>query len=93
MINPKVVVMNAAAGLIIGTAAVGFGIWAAVILYTVLAGSTVIAPILAYAVAGERVDPALERMKNWMQREHAAITAVILVIVGVLLTYTGIRAL
>jgi threonine/homoserine/homoserine lactone efflux protein len=91
--NPKVVVMNAAAGLIIGTAAVGFGIWAAVLLYTVLAGSTVIAPILAYAVAGERVDPALERLKDWMQREHAAITAVILVIVGVLLTYTGIRAL
>ena len=46
--NPKVVVMNAAAGLIIGTAAVGFGVWTAVLFYTAVAGSTVIAPVLAY---------------------------------------------
>ena len=91
--NPKVVVMNAAAGLIIGTTAVGFGVWTAVLFYTAVAGSTVIAPVLAYTVAGERVDPQLERMKNWMQREHAAVTAVILIVVGVLLIYTGIRAL
>lgn len=93
VINPKVVVMNAAAGLIIGTAAVGFGIWAAVLLFTVLAGSTVIAPILAYQWPVSASIRSLERMKDWMQREHAAVAAVILAIVGVLLTYTGIRAL
>jgi Sap, sulfolipid-1-addressing protein len=79
--------------LIIGTAAVGVGVWIAVACYTVLAGSTVVVPILAYAVAGERVDRQLERLKDWMQREHAVITAAILVIVGLLLLYTGIRAL
>ncbi len=52
-----------------------------------------IAPILAYVMFGERVDGQLERAKDWMQREHAAVTAVILLIVGVLLAYTGIRAL
>ena len=56
-------------------------------------GSTVIIPILAYMVAGERVDRQLERLSDWMQREHAVLTAVILVIVGILLLYTGIRAL
>lgn len=91
--NPKVLVMNAAAGLIIGTGATGVGIWIATAVYTALAGSTVIAPIVAYAVAGERVDPQLERAKDWMQREHAAVTAVILLVVGVLLCYTGFRAL
>ena len=91
--NPKVLVMNAAAGLIIGTAAVGLLVWISVAFYTALAGSTVIAPILAYVVAGERVDHQLERLRDWMQREHAAVTAAILLIVGVLLTYTGIRAL
>jgi threonine/homoserine/homoserine lactone efflux protein len=91
--NPKVLVMNAAAGLIIGTAAAGAGVWIAVALYTALAGSTVIAPVLAYVVAGGRVDPLLERVRNWMQRHHAAVTAVILLVVGVLLAYTGIRAL
>jgi Sap, sulfolipid-1-addressing protein len=91
--NPKVLVMNAAAGLIIGTTAVGVGVWIAVALYTALAGSTVIAPILAYVVVGERVDSQLERLRDWMQREHAALTAATLLILGVLLTYTGIRAL
>ena len=67
--------------------------WIAVAFYTVLAGSTVIAPILAYVVAGARVDPALGRVRDWMAREHATVTAAILLVVGVLLTYTGIRAL
>ena len=91
--NPKVVVMNAAAGLIIGTAAIGAGVWIAVAFYTAVAGSTVIAPILAYAVAGERVDHQLERLKDWMQREHAVVTSALLVVVGLLLLYSGIRAL
>ncbi|MGZ6778409.1 MAG: GAP family protein, partial [Mycobacterium sp.] len=71
--NPKVLVMNAAAGLIIGTATVGVSGWLAVAFYTALAGSTVIAPVLAYVVAGERVDHQLERVKDWMQREQAAL--------------------
>jgi threonine/homoserine/homoserine lactone efflux protein len=91
--NPKVLVMNAAAGLIIGTAAVGIGVWLAVAFYTVVAGSTVIVPILAFMVAGERVDRQLQRFRDWMQREHATVTAVILAVVGVLLLYTGFRAL
>ncbi len=90
--NVKVVLMNAAAGLIIGTTARGVGAWGAVVFYTVLAGSSVVTPIVAYAVAGERVDPQLDRFKNWMQREHARLTAVVLAIIGVLLLYTGIRA-
>lgn len=85
--------MNAAAGLIIGTAAAGVGAWLAAAFYTALAGSTVITPVLAYAIAGERVDHQLELVRDWMQREHAAVTAVILLVVGVLLAYTGIRAL
>ena len=85
--------MNAAAGPIIGTSAAGVGGWLAIAFYTFLAGSTVIAPIIAYVVVGQRVDHHLERVRDWMQREHAAVTAAILLIVGVLLTYTGIRAL
>jgi multisubunit Na+/H+ antiporter MnhG subunit len=61
-------------------------LWIAVAFYTVLAGSTVTAPILAYAIAGARVDSQLERVKDWMQREHAIVTAIILLLVGVLLT-------
>src|SRR5882757_1347747 len=93
LVNPKVLVMNAAAGLVIGTAGVGVpGAWLAVAYYTVLAGSTVLVPILAYAVAGERVDDQLERVKRWMERQHAVLMAGFLAVVGLLLVYTGIRA-
>ena len=57
LVNPKVLVMNAAAGLVIGTAGLGVpGAWMAVAYYTVIAGSSVLVPIVAYAVAGKRVD-------------------------------------
>ena len=93
LVNPKVLVMNAAAGLVIGTAGVGGpGAWLAVAYYTVLAGSTVLLPILAYAVAGERVDHQLERVKQWMERQHAVLMGGFLAVVGLLLVYTGIRA-
>ena len=93
LVNPKVLVMNAAAGLVIGTAGLGVpGAWLAAAYYTVIAGSTVLVPILAYAVAGERVDHQLERVKQWMERQHAVLTAGFLAVVGLLLVYTGIRA-
>jgi hypothetical protein len=50
-------------------------------------------PILAYFVAGERVDHQLEQIKEWMQRQHAVLTAGILAVIGLALLYTGIRAL
>src|SRR5689334_13007465 len=76
LVNPKVLVMNAAAGLVIGTASPGTaGMWMAVAYYTIIAGSSVLVPILAYAVAGERVDHQLERFKQWMERQHAVLMA------------------
>jgi len=93
LVNPKVLVVNAAAGLVIGTAGLGApGASLAVAYYTVIAGSTVLLPILAYAIAGERVDDQLKRMKQWMERQHAVLMAGFLAVVGLLLVYTGIRA-
>jgi hypothetical protein len=64
----------------------------AVSYYTVIARSTVLVPILAYAFAGERVDHQLERLKQWMERQHAILMAGFLAAIGLLLVYTGIRA-
>jgi Sap, sulfolipid-1-addressing protein len=95
LVRPRVLVVNAAAGLTIGTAELGVpGTWLAIAYYTAIAGSTVAVPILAYFVAGKRVDRQLERVKSWMLRgQHAVLTAVILVVVGVALMYTGITTL
>jgi threonine/homoserine/homoserine lactone efflux protein len=93
LVNPKVLVMNAAAGVVIGTATLEVsGVWVAIAYYTAIAGSSVLVPILAYAVAGQRVDHQLEWLKRWMERQHAVLMAGFLAVVGLLLVYTGIRA-
>ncbi|MEV0668945.1 GAP family protein [Mycobacterium sp. NPDC050441] len=94
VVNPKVLFICAAAGLAIGSAGLGQpGVWAAGLYYVVAAGSTVALPILAYAVSGERLDPALARLKDWMERQHAVLVAAILVVIGLLVLYKGIHAL
>lgn len=56
VVNPKVLFICIAAGLAIGTAGIGVThAWLAMIYFVVIAGSTVILPILAYAVSGERL--------------------------------------
>jgi Sap, sulfolipid-1-addressing protein len=93
-INPKLLLINAAAGLAISTADLGTpGSWFAIAVYAVLAGSTVLIPMLAYAVAADRLDGPLERVREWIERQHAALTAVILAVVGILLLFQGICAL
>jgi threonine/homoserine/homoserine lactone efflux protein len=94
VVNPKVLFICAAAGLAIGSAGLGQpGVWAAGLYYVLAAGSTVALPILAYAVSGERLDPALARLKDWMERQHAVLIAAILVVIGLLVLYKGIHAL
>ena len=92
--NLKVFAMCAAAGVAIGTAALGrTGAWQAVLIFTALAASTVAIPALGYLVAGERLDAPLNRVKEWMERNHSGLIAAILLFIGVALTYKGIHAL
>ncbi|MEE9243573.1 MAG: GAP family protein [Mycobacterium sp.] len=92
--NVKVLLICAAAGLSIGSSGLGSpSVWVAAAWYVAVAGSTVALPILGYAVSGESLDPALERLKDWMERQHAALVAVILVVIGLLVLYKGISAL
>jgi hypothetical protein len=94
VVNPKVLFICAAAGLAIGSAGLRAPTaWAAVAWYVAFAGSTVALPILAYAVAGHRLDEPLTRLKEWMERQHATLVAVILVVIGLLVLYKGIHAL
>ena len=94
VINPKVLFICAAAGLAIGTAGLRApGAWGAVAWFVVVAGSTVAIPILAYAVAGDRLDEPLSRIKDWMERQHATLVAAILIVIGLLVLYKGIHGL
>jgi threonine/homoserine/homoserine lactone efflux protein len=94
VINPKVLFICAAAGLAIGTAGLRApGAWGAVAWFVLVAGSTVAIPILAYAVAGSRLDEPLARLRDWMERQHATLVAAILMVIGLLVLYKGIHGL
>lgn len=95
VVNPKVLFICAAAGLAIGSAGIGNpeAAWLAVMYFVAIAASSVAVPILAYAVSGERLDPALSKLKDWMERHNAALVAVILIVIGLLVLYKGVHAL
>jgi threonine/homoserine/homoserine lactone efflux protein len=93
VVNPKVLFICAAAGLALGSAGLGHGIWGAEAVFVALAASTVALPILAYSLSGERLDPALDRLKKWMEKHNAAVVAVILMIIGLLVLYKGIHGM
>jgi len=95
-VNPKVLFMCVAAGLAIGSAgahAHAAHAWLGVVWFVAVASSTVAAPILAYAVSGHRLDPTLAKVKEWMERQHAVLVAVILVLIGLMVLYKGIHGL
>lgn len=92
--NPKVLFICLASGLTIGTAGLGAGgAWAALVVFVLVAASSVAVPVLGYAAAGERLDEPLARLKDWLERHDAALVAVILVVIGLLVLYKGIHGL
>ncbi|MEO3758829.1 GAP family protein [Mycobacterium sp. B14F4] len=94
VVNPKVLLICAAAGLAIGTAGADTPQeWLGVAWFVAAAGSTVAVPILAYAVSGDRLDGPLTRLKEWMERQHATLVVAILIVIGLLVAYKGIHGL
>jgi hypothetical protein len=94
VIRPEVLILCAAAGLAIGTGRLSVA--AALIdgaVFVIVSASTVAIPILGYVGAGDRLDDALERLKDWMEENHGAMMAVILVVIGLIVVYNGIHAL
>jgi cadmium resistance protein CadD (predicted permease) len=61
--------------------------------FVAVAASTVAIPILAYAAAGHRLDDAMSRLKDWMEKNNAALMAAILVVIGLMVLYNGVHAL
>jgi hypothetical protein len=92
--NPKVLFICTAAGLAIGTDALGvMGTVTSAALFIAVAGSSVAIPVLAYVAAGDRLEAPLERLKDWMEKYNAALVAAILVLIGLVVLYKGIHAL
>lgn len=92
--NPKVLFICLAAGLAVGTSGLGVpGTWLAAAIFVVASASSVIVPVLAYVIAGSKLDPTLTRIKEWLERHHAALVAIILIVIGLMVLYKGIHGL
>ena len=94
VVRPEVSILCVAAGLAIGTSGLGpAGEWLAAAVFVGVSASTVAIPILGYAGAGDRLDEPLERLKAWMEKNHAAMLAALAALIGLMVVYNGISTL
>lgn len=93
-INPKNVLMCIAAGITIGAGANGAGqTVTAIAVFTVLAASTVVVPVIAYHAAAQRMAPTLASLKQWLETNNAAVMSVLILVISVVLIGKGIGGL
>ena len=93
-VNPKNLLMAASAGLVVGGAGLTLGQTIAVIaVFTVIAGSTVLVPVIAYLAASAKMAEPLERLREWLVDNNATIMAVLLLVIGVSVVGKGIASL
>jgi threonine/homoserine/homoserine lactone efflux protein len=92
--NPKILLLAAAAGIAIGSAELPAGDTAlAVAVVTVIGSLSVAVPVLLYVARGEGVLAPLGRARTWLERNNAAVMAVVITVIGVLLLLKGYQGL
>ncbi|WP_448811633.1 GAP family protein [Agromyces bauzanensis] len=90
-VNPKNLLLGAAAGLAVGSARLDIGaVVLALVIFTLIAAASVAVPVIAYLVASDRMAAPLERLRGWLVHNNATVMAVLLVVIGVVLIGKGI---
>ncbi|MEJ9077479.1 GAP family protein [Gordonia malaquae] len=92
--NPKNLVLFAAAGAAIGAADFdGLQTTTAVMIYTVLAGSSVLVPTIAFLIAPAVMAPRLVTAKAWLEAHSTTMVAILVLVIGVALGVKGFGGL
>ena len=92
-VNPKNLLLGASAGMTLGSADLGISELVVVIaLFTVMAGSTVLVPVVGFLLAANALRAPLDRLRVWLQAENAVIMTVLLLVLGVVILGKGIAA-
>ncbi len=93
-VNPKNLLMCIAAGstISVGALSAGQDVWA-VVLFTVIAASTIAVPVVAYAVGRKRMAGPLESLRGWLTEHNVAVMATLLLVIGVVLIGKGLGGL
>jgi threonine/homoserine/homoserine lactone efflux protein len=90
-VNPKNLLLGAAAGVSIGTGGLAVGEAAlAITVFTLIAAATVAIPVIAYLVASARMAGPLESLRGWLVHNNATVMAVLLLVIGVAVIGKGI---
>lgn len=93
-VRPKALLLAIAAGLTIRADADSLtNALVAVLIYTVIAASTVAVPIIGTLAAPARMEPRLVSMRGWLLRNGEALGAVIGLLIGVVIMGAGIARL
>lgn len=93
-VNPKNLALSIAAGLSIAQAGIPTGQEIGVlIIYIVLAASTVLAPLVVYLSMGDRAATILGGWRKWLAANNAIVTSLLLLVFAVLLIGKGITGL
>lgn len=93
-VNPKNLLMCAAAGVTIGSAALETdAVVISIVVFSILAATTVVLPVVAYLLATERLRGPLADLKQWLQAHNAAVMATLVLVIGVALVGKGISGL
>lgn len=92
--NPKILLLAAAAGIIIGSTDLSTTeTIVSVAAFTAIAAITVAFPVLLSVVVGERMLVPLGRVRDWLDANNAAVMAVVITVIGVLLAFKGYSGL
>ncbi|MCF6466826.1 GAP family protein [Nonomuraea sp. MG754425] len=90
-VNPKNLMMCAAAGVTIAQGAAHEILL--LVVFTVLAACGIAVPVIVYAVAADRMRAPLDRLRNWLERNNATVMFVLLLVIGVVLSGKGLGGL
>jgi threonine/homoserine/homoserine lactone efflux protein len=91
-LNPKNLLLGAAAGTTIAQADASSGErWGAWLIFVLLASLTVAIPVLYYLLGGERARGRLDNWKKWLQQNNTAVMAVVLLVLGAVLLGQSIQ--
>jgi threonine/homoserine/homoserine lactone efflux protein len=93
-VNPKNLAMSLAAGLSIAQAGLPTGQEAAtIVIYVLLAGATILGPLIVYLAMGQRATQILGGWRMWLADNNATVMSVLLLVFAVVLIGKGITGL
>ena len=91
---PKNLLLALSAGVMVSEAGLGVGEASLVIVvFTVIATSTVAVPVVAHLVAPARMHGPFQRLREWLVENNVTIMGLLLLVIGVVMIGNGIASL